>query len=121
MIRNCRWIFPLVLLLLVASPRAFAHAVLRSSSPANGAVVHTRNVNLTLDYNSRIDAARSTVILTGPAGKTVEITNLAPSRPAELKASATNLADGAYEIHWQVLASDGHITRGMIAFTVLAR
>lgn len=110
-----------MLLLLAAAPSAFAHAVLLRSSPASGAVVPTRNVKLTLDYNSRIDAARSTLTLTGPVGKTLAIAIVPPSRPAELKASATNLANGAYEIHWQVLASDGHITRGMIAFTVLAR
>ena len=118
MIRNCRWIFPLVLLLLAAAPRAFAHAVLVRSSPANGAVVPTRNVSLMLDYNSRIDVARSTLTLSGPAGKALAIAIVLPSRPAELKASATDLANGAYEIHWQVLASDGHITRGMITFTV---
>jgi len=28
------------------------------------------------------------------------------------------LAAGAYRLRWQVLASDGHITRGEIPFTV---
>jgi methionine-rich copper-binding protein CopC len=30
------------------------------------------------------------------------------------------LAAGAYRLRWQVLASDGHITRGEIPFTVTA-
>jgi methionine-rich copper-binding protein CopC len=34
-----------------------------------------------------------------------------------LEANVT-LAPGAYTLHWQVLAVDGHITRGNVPFTV---
>lgn len=121
MLRNWRWILPLGLLLLIGAPRAFAHAILVRSTPADGSVVHTRNITLTLHYNSRIDAARSTLTLTGPAGKIRPIQRKPTSKPAELRAFAAHLANGTYHVHWQVLASDGHITRGDIAFTVRVR
>jgi len=35
-----------------------------------------------------------------------------------LTAKAVGLMPGAYTIRWQVLAPDGHITRGEVHFTV---
>jgi hypothetical protein len=43
------------------------------------------------------------------------------AKPSELNAVAQDLANGKYQIHWQVLASDGHITRGDITFTIAAQ
>ena len=97
---------------------ALAHAILVRSTPADRSVVHSRIVNMTLDFNSRIDASRSTLTLTGPTGRNVPV-QVQPSKgPSQLKGKADNLASGAYHIHWQVLASDGHITRGDITFIV---
>jgi len=36
-----------------------------------------------------------------------------------LSAEAKGLRPGTYRLRWQVLASDGHITRGEIPFTVV--
>ena len=38
--------------------------------------------------------------------------------PDTLTTKAADLQPGAYKIAWQVLAPDGHITRGLIPFTV---
>ncbi len=109
---------PLTLLIFLTVPRAFAHAILMRSTPPNQAIVHARNIDLTLDYNSRIDVVRSTLTLTGPSGKDLPIRIKVSGKSSELKAAASNLASGNYRVQWQVLASDGHITRGEIAFTV---
>ena len=58
-------------LFLVCSPRAFAHAVLVRSTPADGAVLHTGNITFTLDYNSRIDERRSVLHLTGSGNQEI--------------------------------------------------
>ena len=108
-------------LLLGMSPLAFAHAVLVRSTPADQSVVHGRNVAMTLEYNSRIEATRCTLTLTGPNEKNLPVHMESSTKPAELKATASNLANGNYRIHWQVLASDGHITRGDISFSVAAK
>jgi methionine-rich copper-binding protein CopC len=121
MIRPRLLLLSLALPFLLYVPKALAHAMLVHSTPADQAVVHSRSVDLTLDYNSRIDARRSSLTLTGPGGKAVPIQIQTAGKPAELKAVASNLASGIYRIHWQVLASDGHITRGDITFTVDAR
>ena len=121
MARFSGWTAPLALLLFAASPAAFAHAILVHSSPADHAIVRSRQTDIVLDYNSRIEASRCTVRLTDPAGNAFPLQVESSARPSELKAVARNLANGKYQIHWQVLASDGHITRGDVAFTVAAQ
>jgi methionine-rich copper-binding protein CopC len=76
------------------------------------------DVAIKLRFNVRIDALRSRLTLIHPDGsaQTLEITKQAPADT--LLADANGLAAGAYRLRWQVLASDGHITRGEIPFTV---
>lgn len=107
--------------LLVASPMAFAHAILVRSSPTDGSIVHRSSIVLVLDYNSRIEAARCTLRLTRADGKLVPLRMAASDKPAELRATVNNLKNDKYIVHWQVLASDGHITRGDIAFAVAVK
>jgi methionine-rich copper-binding protein CopC len=104
------------LLLLVAS--AAAHAVLLESSPSLNAAVAGPDVPIKLRFNVRIDASRSRFTLVRPDGTTTPL-ELAKDSPADtLSARASGLAPGAYRLRWQALASDGHITRGEIPFTV---
>ena len=116
-----RWAVPLALLLLAGSPAAFAHATLVRSTPGDRAIVHSHAIDVALEYNSRIEASRCTVTLTDVAGKIFPLQMERSARPSELKGVAHNLTNGKYRIHWQVLASDGHITRGDVAFTVWAQ
>ncbi|MES2219976.1 MAG: copper resistance protein CopC [Acidobacteriota bacterium] len=121
MIRFLGWTAPITMMLLAGSPAAFAHAMLMHSSPANQAVVHSHQVDIALDYDSRIEASRCTVKLTDASGEPVALQMERSARPSELNAVAHGLANGTYLIHWQVLASDGHITRGDVGFTVAAQ
>ena len=41
-----------------------------------------------------------------------------PAHPTLIETSAELTAPGAYVVRWQVLAIDGHITRGDVPFTV---
>jgi len=105
--------------LLVALP-AVAHAVLLESSPALKSAVAGPDVPIKLRFNVRIDALRSRLTLIRPDG-TAQALEIAKQTPANsLVAEAPGLAPGAYRLRWQVLASDGHITRGEIPFTVTA-
>ncbi|MHB1936039.1 MAG: copper resistance CopC family protein [Acidobacteriaceae bacterium] len=121
MARFLAWTVAPALLLMGGSPAAFAHAALVHSIPADQAVVRSHQVDIALDYDSRIEARRCTVRLTDTAGKAFPLQMERSTKPSELKAAARNLADGKYQVHWQVLASDGHITRGDVAFTVAAK
>lgn len=120
MARFLGWTASLALVLLAGSPAAFAHAALVHSSPTDQAVVRSHQVNVALDYDSRIEANRCTVKLTDAAGKAVALQMERSAKPSKLNAVAHGLANGKYQIHWQVLASDGHITRGDVTFTVAA-
>ena len=112
------------LLLFVASAAfltvapAAAHAVLLESNPPVKSAVLGPNVPIKLRFNVRIDALRSRLTLIRPDGsaQSLEITKQTPADT--VSSQATGLSAGAYRLRWQVLASDGHITRGEIPFTV---
>lgn len=108
--------------LLAAAPAACplaaqAHAVLLDSTPAPNAHVPPGNLAIHLRYNSKIDAGRSKLTLTGPGGHATRLEASAGDAPATLAAHA-DVAPGGYTLRWQVLAIDGHITRGSVPFTV---
>ncbi len=112
-------LFVAVLSLLLLTPRdALAHAVLVSSTPAAHASVKGPHVAIQLKFNSRIDGAHSRLYLVGPDGKVKTLVLAGHAAPDELAAQSVRLSAGAYTIRWQALATDGHITRGEIPFTV---
>jgi methionine-rich copper-binding protein CopC len=121
--RSPRWFASAVILfvvaLLAASSRpALAHAVLVSSTPQKNAAVSGPDITINLKYNSRIDGARSTISLLKPDGTVEKIGAPAQVAPDVLSATGHGLAKGAYVLRWQVLATDGHITRGEVPFQV---
>ncbi len=110
-----------VSLALLAANRAQAHAILVDSQPAPQGHVAAGPLDLMLRYNSRIDAARSRLALRRPDG-TSEVLHSEPNAgPAILRAHVAALTPGDYVVQWQVLATDGHITRGRVPFTVESR
>jgi copper resistance protein C len=120
--RSPRWFAGAVLLFAVtmaASPsRALAHAVLLSSTPQKNAFVSGPDITINLKYNSRVDGARSTLSLLKPDGTIEKIDAPAQPAPDVLSTTGRGLTKGAYVLRWQVLASDGHITRGEVPFKV---
>lgn len=118
-----RFFFGAVLILACSvgglAPRmAWAHAVLLSSDPAVNSSVSGPAVAVLLKYNSRIDIKHSTLTLLAPDGKIVKVNILSEPAPGSLSAKLTGLSKGAYVLRWQVLAADGHITRGKVPFQV---
>jgi len=120
--RRCLLATPMFLL----APAAHAHAIIRHAEPAAGALVSPGPVRLRLVFNSRLDHGRSALFVApvrlGGGGTADEVrVDLAADCPAaELIGTTQPLAPGAWRIRWQVLALDGHITRGDIPFTVAA-
>ncbi len=110
----------LMLSLAVLLPGAArAHAILEESTPPAGASVKAGPLDLHLRYNSRIDRDRSRLTLIRPdhGRDTIPI---APGGPPDIINAHLDLAQGAYVIRWQVLAVDGHITRGDVPLNVTA-
>ena len=106
-----------LLLGLLAPPPAFAHAILEDSVPPEGGSVPAGRIGITLRYNSRIDKARSKLELTGPDHDHTTLPIMQAGPPDVLTTSA-ELKPGDYTIRWNVLATDGHLTRGDVHFTV---
>lgn len=110
-------LFSAVISFLFAASAA-AHAVLLESSPPSNGTVAGPDFPIELRFNVRIDATRSRLTLVRPDGSAMPLTIGKQASADTLSTQATSLPAGNYRLRWQVLASDGHITRGEIPFTV---
>jgi copper resistance protein C len=97
---------------------AIAHAVLVEATPAADSAVAGPDVAVKLRFNVRIDRSRSRLTLVLPGGMTTALKITDEGAPDTLSARATGLGPGAYHLRWQVLAADGHITRGDVPFHI---
>ncbi len=95
-----------------------AHAILKNSWPSPNSTVSGPDVPLKLQFNVRIDAARSQLQLVNSDNAVSSLPTEKQPSPDTLTAKMIGLKPGAYKIRWQVLAPDGHITRGEIPFKV---
>jgi methionine-rich copper-binding protein CopC len=111
-------LFLAVVSLLIPAPAA-AHAILLESNPPPNSKVAASDIPIKLRFNVRIDASRSRLTLIGPDGSAQPLAIGKADSADILSAQASNLPLGNYRLRWQVLASDGHITRGEIPFTVI--
>ncbi|MFI5059005.1 MAG: copper resistance protein CopC [Candidatus Acidiferrales bacterium] len=120
LLRHPVWMLPLVtiLSLLLQPTSAFAHAILVHSTPKAHETIASGELNVELQFNSRIDAARSSLALLMPDGQVKKLAQLPQPSPAGLAAKTSRLVPGSYVLRWQVLANDGHITRGEVPFQV---
>jgi methionine-rich copper-binding protein CopC len=106
-----------VLGFLFLSASASAHAILTQGEPEAGSRVPLGKVVISFRFNSRIDRFRSRLALSRPDHSQVVLKISADSPPDLLQTSADLTMPGAYVVRWQVLAVDGHITRGDVPFT----
>lgn len=97
---------------------AVAHAILLESSPSIKGTVAGPAIPIKLRFNVRIDASRSRLTLVRPDASTQSLVISKDTSADTLASQAQGLSPGDYRIRWQVLASDGHITRGEIPFQV---
>ena len=101
-----------------AAATAAAHAVIVSASPTADQHVASGKLAVRIEFNSRIDKARSRLQVTAPAGDKSDVAIDQGGEPNIVTGTTADLSPGAYVLRWQVLAIDGHITRGDIPFVV---
>jgi methionine-rich copper-binding protein CopC len=106
------------LLLLLVTHCVNAHAILLSATPAERQVFSGSEVPVKLRFNSRIDGKRSRLLLIAPDGTQNVLQIGEQTSPDTVTSQAKGLKSGSYVIRWQVLANDGHITRGEVPFRV---
>jgi len=101
-------------------PAAQAHAIILESAPAQGSSGPAPR-RLMLRFNSRLERSLCSVQLVGPGQRVVALLRQEPDTPPDTLAyPLPPLAAGAYQARWKVMAADGHVTEGAVAFTVTA-
>ena len=110
---------PLLLLIGLAPGPALAHAILVDSTPAANGTITPGHAAILLRFNSRIDRERSRLTLIAPDHSQSRIP-VGDDGPPDVMTAAADLQGGDYTLRWQVLAVDGHITRGDVPFKVAA-
>ena len=112
--------FLAVMALLTASlgaNAALAHAFLDHASPLVGSTVGAPPHELTLTFTQNIEAAFSTVTVTGPNGARVD-TGKAQVSGNTMRVGLKAAGPGTYRVHWHALSVDTHTTQGSFSFTV---
>lgn len=120
--RRCfQYILCVVVLTLLASDRAEAHAVLVRSVPVPGAVLTAAPRTVLLEFNEELDAGFSTIRLVDRQQQIVAAGPgvIDPQTPKELRLAFDPLPAGSYTAIWRVRSAvDGHITDGHLPFAV---
>ena len=74
---------------------------------------------LTLRFNSRLEKRLCSVSLIGPGRTTIALLAQETDTPEDtLRFRLPILGSGTYRAKWKVLSSDGHVTEGVVAFSV---
>ncbi len=107
----------MVLLVLLFSSAASAHAVLQFSTPAHGSVLRASPDRMELQFNEAVDSRISTVVLVRD-GTRIPLKPLS-SVGRTVVYNVPSLETGLYIVDWRVISAvDGHLTRGSFAFGV---
>ena len=104
-----------VVTLIATAVPASAHDVLRSTNPADGAVVDRLPDLVVLTFDEPALAIGTEVVVTGPAGP------VSDGQPqlvdAEVRQPVRAGPAGRYTVLWRVTSADGHPVSGTFAFT----
>lgn len=101
-------------------PDAHAHAIILQATPRHEESLPNPK-RLVLRFNSRLEKPLCSVQLVGPRQKTIALLRQAPETAADTLAYALPpLEPGVYQARWKVMAADGHVTEGIVLFTVTA-
>ena len=96
----------------------WAHAILIEATPAKNAIVSGSSLSVELRFNCRIDGKRTRLTLVLPNQALRPLVIERQTSPDKVSARDKGFEPGPYRLRWQVLASDGHITRGEIPFVI---
>ena len=105
-----------------APAAAFAHAFLKTATPAVGSTITTMPAEVRIDFTEGVEPSFSTIKVTDAHGAQVD------NGTAHLEAGDTHLtvglkplAPGRYTVSWHAIATDTHRTQGTFSFTVAPR
>ncbi|MGB6007424.1 copper resistance CopC/CopD family protein [Castellaniella sp.] len=105
-----------VLAALAWGPRAFAHAALVSSSPAQGAVLSTAPHEARLTFDEPVSALVFKII--EPDGTARDVRKIQPVADGLMLSLPALSERGTYALSWRVVSADGHPVGGTLTFAV---
>jgi methionine-rich copper-binding protein CopC len=111
-------LFVITVIALCFASTAYGHAIVLSVTPKLNETIRDSDVAIRIRFNSRIDSKRSRLTLLAPDGQLTALGIVEAPSGDSLISEAKGLKSGAYVLRWQVLAVDGHITRGEVPFRV---
>jgi copper transport protein len=100
---------------------AWAHALVASSDPADGAVLSTAPRQVLITFTEAPDPVLSSVRVLASTGRAVTSAEAqaVPDSPRQLRVPLPTLPDGVYTVSWRTVSKvDGHVTGGSFAFGV---
>jgi methionine-rich copper-binding protein CopC len=106
-----------LLTMLFAAHAAQAHAFLDHASPLVGSTVGAPPHELTLTFTQNLEAAFSTVTVTGPNGARVDAGKAQVSGNT-MRVGLKAAGPGTYRVRWHALSVDTHTTQGSFTFQV---
>jgi methionine-rich copper-binding protein CopC len=111
-------LLPVVALLALASPVAFAHTELSSSLPADKAMLHAAPTDVTLRFSEPVRLTMLSIQKKGDAKR--DLGPLPKETSAQFAAMPPTLDAGDYVVTWRALSDDAHVMTGEFTFTVMA-
>jgi copper transport protein len=107
-----------VLAALVLPASAFAHASLKTVSPAFKQELKVSPRQVVLQFDQSVDALPKAIQVFTLKGKNVAGKPRAIPSQREIVATLPRLPKGPYTVRWQALSNDGHIVSGVYTFGV---
>jgi copper resistance protein C len=106
-----------LLLIVLDTGAAQAHAFLDHASPSVGSTVRSAPHEVTLSFTLNIEAASGDVQVTDASGARVD-QGKAQISGKTMRIALKTLKPGTYRVRWHVLSVDAHNTAGSFSFTV---
>ena len=120
---HIRWLIMLIALGtvlltgLVGGPAISAHAVLKSTSPDDGAVLETPPTTVTLIFNEAVSILPDTMQLYDASGSAVTLEATAAGPEVDMSLP-DDLGHGTYTVGWRVISADSHPISGALTFSI---
>ncbi len=109
----------IALIALAGAPGAFAHAVLKESSPANDSVVRRSPPAVTLLFSEAVETAFGSIRIYNCSGARVDSGKVTkPDQRSVSIALDKQLPRGSYTVTWRVISADAHPVAGAFVFHV---
>lgn len=103
---------------LLTGPTAYAHDQLVDSSPEAGDHLDEPPTEVRLSYSGELLTLGAAVIVADAAGEPWQDGDPVLDGAEVVVPLRPDLPDGAYEVRWRVVSSDGHPIAGVVPFTV---